>query len=163
MELITAAGVPARRVVLTYGTFDLFHVGHLNLLERLKALGDCLVVGVSTDEFNAGKGKQTIIPFADRLRIVQSIKCVDLAIAEESWDQKVADIQRYGVSVFGMGGDWEGRFDDLKQYCEVVYLPRTDGISSTSLKQLTRALDKNHIEDLKQALGVISAIIDKLD
>ncbi|GAB2496316.1 glycerol-3-phosphate cytidylyltransferase [Pseudoxanthomonas sangjuensis] len=152
-----------KKVVLTYGTFDLFHVGHLNLLERLKALGDYLIVGVSTDEFNAGKGKQTIIPFVDRLKIVQSVKCVDLAIAEESWTQKADDIRRYGVSVFGMGADWEGKFDDLRQYCEVVYLPRTEGISSTSLKQLTRVLDKGHIEDLKQALGIISAIVDKLE
>jgi glycerol-3-phosphate cytidylyltransferase len=152
-----------RKTVLTYGTFDLFHVGHLNLLERLKALGDYLVVGVSTDEFNAGKGKQTIIPFGDRLQIVQAIKCVDLAIPEESWDQKARDIRTHGVSVFGMGADWAGKFDDLRQYCEVVYLPRTEGISSTSLKGLLRVLDKRHVDELKQALGIISAIVERFD
>ena len=123
-----------KNVVLTYGTFDLFHVGHLNLLQRLKALGDYLVVGVSTDEFNATKGKQTIVPFADRQRIVQNIKCVDLAIPESHWEQKVGDIAKYGVSTFGMGADWTGRFDELKAHCNVVYLPRTEGISSTSLR-----------------------------
>lgn len=152
-----------RRVVLTYGTFDLLHVGHLNLLERLKALGDYLVVGVSTDEFNAQKGKQTIIPFQDRLRLVQSIRCVDMAIPENAWDQKVRDIHEYGVAVFGMGGDWIGRFDDLKAYCEVVYLPRTEGVSSSQLKQLLRVLDKTHIDEMRQALGVISSIVDQFD
>jgi glycerol-3-phosphate cytidylyltransferase len=151
------------RVVLTYGTFDLLHVGHLNLLERLKALGDCLVVGVSTDEFNAGKGKRTIIPFHDRLRLVQSMKCVDLAIPESSWEQKVADIRHYGVSVFGMGGDWQGKFDDLKQYCEVVYLSRTEDISSTHLKQALRVLGKEHMGELRQALGIISSIVDQFE
>jgi glycerol-3-phosphate cytidylyltransferase len=152
-----------RKVILTYGTFDLFHVGHLNLLERLKALGDYLVVGVSTDEFNAGKGKQTIVPFEDRLRIVQAIRCVDLAIPESSWEQKVTDIRAHGVSVFGMGADWSGKFDALKPYCEVVYLPRTEGISSTSLKGLLRVLDKTHVDELKQALGIISAIVERFD
>lgn len=152
-----------RKAILTYGTFDLFHVGHLNLLERLKALGDYLVVGVSTDEFNASKGKQTIVPFEDRLRIVQAVRYVDLAIPERSWDQKVHDIRTHGVSVFGMGADWTGKFDDLKPYCEVVYLPRTEGISSTSLKGLLRVLDKTHIDELKQALGIISAIVERFD
>lgn len=161
--LITASGQPARRVVLTYGTFDLLHVGHLNLLERLRALGDYLVVGVSSDAFNALKGKQTIIPFADRLRLVQALSCVDLAIPEESWDQKPSDIQRYGVSVFGMGGDWEGKFDDLGTLCEVVYLPRTAHISSTQLKQAMRVLGKGQLEDLRQALGLLSSIVDQFD
>lgn len=152
-----------KKVVLTYGTFDLFHVGHLNLLERLKALGDYLVVGVSTDEFNATKGKQTIVRFEDRMRIVQSIKCVDLAMAEQSWEQKADDIEKYAVSVFGMGADWAGKFDELKSRCEVVYLPRTEGISSTSLKQLMRVLDKEHIDDLREALQIISTIVDKFE
>lgn len=152
-----------RKAILTYGTFDLFHVGHLNLLERLKALGDYLIVGVSTDEFNASKGKQTIVPFKDRFRIVQSIKCVDLAIAEVSWEQKADDIRTHGVSVFGMGADWTGKFDNLEPYCEVVYLPRTEGISSTSLKGLLRVLDKTHVDELKQALGIISAIVERFD
>ena len=152
-----------KRVILTYGTFDLFHIGHLNLLERLKGLGDYLVVGVSTDQFNRGKNKKTIIEFKDRLRIVESLKCVDLAIPEASWDQKIRDIKFYNVSVFGMGHDWEGHFDDLKVYCDVVYLPRTEGISSTDLKSSLRILDKNHVEKMKSALDTISSIIEKFD
>lgn len=152
-----------KKVVLTYGTFDLFHVGHLNLLTRLAALGDRLVVGVSTDEFNKGKGKQTIIPYADRAAIVAGLKVVDQVVPEESWDQKVSDIKEYGVDVFGMGHDWTGKFDDLQQYCEVVYLPRTEGISSTELKQLLAVLDRSHVDDLKKALDLISSIVDRFD
>ena len=153
----------ADRVVLTYGTFDLLHVGHLNLLERLRALGTRLVVGVSTDEFNEVKGKRTDIPFADRLRMVQSMRCVDVAIPENCWEQKIRDIQHHGVSVFGMGSDWEGKFDELRQYCEVIYLPRTEDISSTSLKQALRVLGKEHIGELRQALGIISSIVDQFE
>lgn len=151
------------KVILTYGTFDLFHIGHLNLLQRLKDLGSYLVVGVSTDEFNATKGKQTVVRFEDRLRIVQNIKCVDLAIAENHWDQKRGDIEKHGVSVFGMGNDWAGKFDDLRDCCEVVYLPRTADVSSTSMKKLLSVLDKTHIDELKQALGILSTIIDRFD
>lgn len=152
-----------KKVVLTYGTFDLFHIGHLNLLNRLRALGDYLIVGVSTDQFNESKGKKTIVSFEDRLKIVAGLRCVDLAIPEYSWDQKVDDIKKYGVSVFGMGHDWEGRFDFLKDHCEVVYLPRTEGISSTALKKTLQALDRSHVDDLKKALDLISSIIEKLD
>lgn len=151
------------RYVITYGTFDLFHIGHLNLLERLKELGDYLIVGVSTDEFNAGKNKKTIIGFEDRLKIVQGLKCVDLAIPEVSWDQKIRDIQHYEIDVFGMGHDWQGHFDELKEYCEVVYLPRTEGISSTDLKNTLKILDKNHIDELKNALDTISTIIERFN
>ncbi len=151
------------KVVLTYGTFDLFHVGHLNLLTRLAALGDRLVVAVSTDEFNRGKGKQTIIPYADRAAIVAGLKVVDQVIPEESWEQKVSDIEEYGVDVFGMGHDWTGKFDDLRQHCEVVYLPRTEGISSTDIKKILSVLDRTHIEDLKKALDLISSIVDRFD
>lgn len=149
------------KVVLTYGTFDLFHIGHLNLLQRLRALGERLVVGVSTDDFNAGKGKQTIIPFEDRLRIVQNIKCVDHAFAETSWDQKHADIEEYAVSIFGMGADWTGKFDALKTHCEVVYLPRTEDVSSTYMKDLLQVFDKEHVNELRRALNTISSIVDR--
>jgi glycerol-3-phosphate cytidylyltransferase len=121
------------RVVLTYGTFDLFHIGHLRLLERAKALGDELLVGVSTDEFNAIKNKRSTIPFEHRRQIVQAMRCVTLAFPEKSWAQKEADIAKYKVDVFVMGDDWEGKFDSLKERCEVVYLPRTQDISSTLL------------------------------
>ena len=120
--------------VITYGTFDMFHIGHLNLLNRLSELGDELIVAVSTDEFNAIKGKKTLIPYEQRAEIVRNIKCVTEVIGEESWEQKVGDVKHYKIDVFAMGNDWEGKFDFLKPYCEVVYLPRTDGISSTELK-----------------------------
>lgn len=123
------------KTVLTYGTFDLFHVGHLRLLERARALGDRLVVAVSTDRFNEGKGKRTLIPYADRAAIVKALKVVDEVIPEESWEQKRDDVRRFNVATFVMGDDWAGKFDDLKDLCEVVYLPRTEGISSTELKQ----------------------------
>lgn len=153
----------AERVVLTYGTFDLFHIGHLNLLTRLRTLGDRLIVGVSTDEFNAVKGKKTVISFADRIEIVRALRCVDMAVPEECWEQKVGDIRRYGVTVFGMGGDWEGHFDDLKAYCEVVYLPRTQDTSSTDIRRTLNVLGSTHVSELKQALDLISSIVDRFD
>jgi glycerol-3-phosphate cytidylyltransferase len=121
--------------VITYGTFDLFHIGHLNLLRRLKSLGDRLLVGVSTDEFNAVKQKKTTIAFEERLEIVSAIRYVDGVFAEENWDQKVSDIQKYHANIFGMGDDWKGKFDYLNIYAQVCYLPRTDQISSTAIKQ----------------------------
>jgi glycerol-3-phosphate cytidylyltransferase len=125
--------------VLTYGTFDLFHIGHLRLLERLRALGDHLTVAVSTDEFNARKGKQAFIPFRDRLDIVSSLRCVDAVIAEHDWAQKREDIRRLGIDVFGMGDDWVGKFDELSDIARVVYLERTPDISSSAIKQSLRA------------------------
>ena len=122
------------KIVLTYGTFDMFHVGHLNLLNRLKNLGTKLIVAVSTDEFNALKGKKTLIPFDQRALIVQNIKGVDMVIAEDNWEQKIEDIKKYNIDIFAMGDDWEGKFDFLKDYCEVIYLPRTENISTTQLK-----------------------------
>ena len=123
------------KIVLTYGTFDMFHIGHLNLLNRLKSLGDKLIVAVSTDEFNSIKGKKTLIPFEQRALIVQNIKCVDMVISEENWEQKIYDIKKYNVDIFAMGEDWQGKFDFLKDYCEVIYLPRTQNISTTELKK----------------------------
>lgn len=122
-------------IILTYGTFDLFHVGHLKLLQRLKSLGDTLIVGVSTDEFNEVKGKKTLIPYEQRSLIVENIKCVDMVIPELDWGQKVKDIKKLNINIFAMGSDWTDKFDELKDYCDVVYLPRTENISSTSLKK----------------------------
>lgn len=115
------------KTIITYGTFDLFHIGHLKLLKRLEGLGDRLIVGVSSDEFNKVKGKTTIIPFEQRSEIVSSIKGVDLVIRENSWEQKKSDIGRYDVDILAMGDDWEGKFDDLKGLVEVLYIPRTKG------------------------------------
>ena len=123
------------KIVLTYGTFDMFHIGHLNLLNRLKNLGSKLIVAVSTDEFNSIKGKKTLIPFEQRALIVQNIKCVDMVISEENWEQKIYDIKKYNVDIFAIGDDWQGKFDFLKDYCEVIYLPRTQNISTTELKK----------------------------
>lgn len=120
--------------VITYGTFDMFHIGHLNLLNRLASLGDELIVAVSTDEFNALKGKKTLIPYEQRAEIVRNLKCVNRVIAEESWEQKQEDIKRLDIDLFAMGDDWKGKFDFLKPQCEVVYLPRTEDVSTTELK-----------------------------
>ena len=131
------------RVGITYGTYDLFHIGHLRLLERSRALCDRLVVGVSTDEFNAIKGKRTAVPFEDRAEIVAALRCVDLVIPESTWDQKRDDVQEHDVDVLVMGDDWSGQFDSLKEYCEVVYLPRTPGISTTELRGHVVELTRN--------------------
>ncbi len=120
--------------VLTYGTFDLLHRGHVRLLERAAALGDELIVGLSTDEFNRIKGKHAYMSYADREYILKAIRYVDRVIPERSWDQKVADVQRYHIDTFVMGDDWQGKFDFLKDYCEVIYLPRTQDISTTKIK-----------------------------
>lgn len=152
-----------KKTILTYGTFDLFHIGHLRLLERLRAMGDRLVVGVSTDEFNASKGKKTVVPFADRINIVRGLRCVDVAIAETCWEQKAKDIAEYQVSILGMGDDWTGKFDDLGSLCQVVYLPRTEGISSTQIRNSLRMLSAEHVRELKQALDLMSAIVERFD
>ena len=122
--------------VITYGTFDLFHIGHLNLLKRAKALGDYLIVAVSSDDFNLSeKGKVCQIKDVDRMEIVKAIRYVDEVILEENWEQKKLDVQKYDVDVFVMGDDWEGKFDFLKDFCEVVYLERTPEISTTVIKK----------------------------
>jgi len=129
-------------VVLTYGTFDMFHIGHLKLLQRLKSLGNKLIVGVSTDEFNSLKGKKTLIPYTQRALIVENIRCVDMVIPENSWEQKIEDIKRLNVDIFAMGDDWTGKFDFLEEYCDVIYLKRTQNISTTQLKiELNKFLD----------------------
>lgn len=129
-----------KTVVLTYGTFDVLHIGHINLLRRLKDLGDILIVGVSTDEFNAQKNKTSFQTYEERSQIVASLRYVDLVIPEYSWDQKVQDIKKYNVSIFGMGSDWEGKFDYLSDHCKVIYLPRTPDIDSSSFRQFLSGL-----------------------
>ncbi len=121
--------------VITYGTYDLLHVGHINLLRRAKALGDYLIVVVSSDEFNAIKGKKAYYSFEDRKKILEAIKYVDEVLPEYTWEQKIDDVVKNNVDVFVMGDDWKGKFDFLKDYCEVVYLPRTEGISTSKIKE----------------------------
>ena len=123
------------KTVITYGTFDLFHMGHLNIIKRAAKLGDYLIVAVSSDAFNASKGKKAYYSEQDRVAILESIRYVDKVILETSWDQKREDIEKYNVDTFVMGNDWQGKFDDLRSYCEVVYLPRTQGISTSKIKQ----------------------------
>jgi glycerol-3-phosphate cytidylyltransferase len=122
--------------VLTYGTFDLFHIGHIRLLERARALGDSLVVGLSTDEFNLKKGKKSVFGYAERFAILSAVRHVDKIIPEDNWEQKLDDVIANEISVFVIGDDWEGKFDFLMPHCEVVYLPRTSGISTTYIKYL---------------------------
>ena len=122
--------------VLTYGTFDLFHIGHIRLLERARALGDSLVVGLSTDEFNLKKGKKSVFGYAERSAILGAVRHVDKIIPENNWEQKLDDVIANEISVFVIGDDWEGKFDFLKPHCEVVYLPRTSDISTTYIKYL---------------------------
>ena len=126
--------------VITYGTFDLLHYGHINLLERAKNLGDFLIVALSTDEFNLNqKHNKSYFSYEKRKQLLQAIRYVDLVIPEESWEQKSSDIDLYDIDTFVIGDDWEGKFDFLKEKCNVVYLPRTPEISTTKIK--------NHIKN----------------
>ena len=122
--------------VITYGTFDLLHYGHINLLRRAKELGDYLIVALSTDEFNRDeKGKKCYFTYEQRKTLLEAVRYVDLVIPEENWEQKISDVKEFRVDTFVMGDDWAGKFDFLKDYCEVVYLPRTPEISTTQIKQ----------------------------
>ena len=121
--------------VITYGTFDLLHYGHVNLLQRAKQLGDYLIVALSTDKFNwEQKQKKCYFSYEERKRLLEAIRYVDLVIPEENWEQKISDVKEFKADVFVIGDDWEGKFDFLKEYCEVVYLPRTPEISTTQIK-----------------------------
>jgi glycerol-3-phosphate cytidylyltransferase len=122
--------------IITYGTFDLLHYGHIEILRRARELGDRLVVGLSTDDFNKTKEKKCEIPYEKRKEFLESIGYVDLVIPESSWDQKKKDIVDNEIDIFIMGDDWEGEFDYLEEYCKVLYLPRTVGISTTKLKSI---------------------------
>ena len=122
--------------VITYGTFDLLHYGHINLLKRAKALGEYLIVVISTDEFNwKEKQKKCYFTYEQRKSLVEAIRYVDLVIPETDWEQKKTDVHEYHIDTFVMGDDWKGKFDFLNDYCEVIYLPRTQNISTTELKK----------------------------
>ena len=121
--------------IITHGTFDLLHYGHINLLRRAKELGDHLIVALSTDEFNwKEKKKKSYFSYEKRKALLESIRYVDLVIPEENWDQKRSDVKEYHIDTFVMGDDWKGKFDSLSDICEVVYLPRTPEISTTKIK-----------------------------
>lgn len=123
--------------VLTYGTFDLLHYGHIRLLKRAKELGDYLIVALSTEEFNEIKGKKTYHNYETRKMMLEAIRYVDLVIPEENWEQKINDVREYHVDIVVMGSDWAGsdKFEYLNDYCNVVYLDRTEGISTSKIKQ----------------------------
>lgn len=125
--------------VITYGTFDTLHFGHIRLLARARALGDYLIVALSTDEFNALKGKKAFHSWEERKSLLEALRYVDLVIPENTWAQKADDIQLYRADVFVMGNDWEGKFDELAAHCEVIYLDRTEGVSSTQIRQVMTA------------------------
>ncbi len=129
--------------VITYGTFDLLHYGHINLLRRAKELGDYLIVALSTDEFNWNeKRKKSFFNYEQRKKLLESIRYVDLVIPEESWDQKRQDVKEYHIDTFVIGDDWKGKFDFLSDLCEVVYLPRTPEISTTQIKDALKGMNK---------------------
>lgn len=126
--------------VITYGTFDVLHYGHINLLKRAKALGDYLIVVLSSDEFNKLKNKKSYYNYEQRKAILEACRYVDLVVPEETWEQKISDVQKYQVDIFVMGDDWKGKFDFLKDYCEVIYLPRTQDVSSTKTKKYLKGM-----------------------
>ena len=129
--------------IITYGTFDLLHYGHINLLKRAKQMGDYLIVCLSTDEFNKNsKNKECYFSYEIRKQLLESIRYVDLVIPENNWNQKIDDIKEFGIDTFVMVDDWKGKFDFLKDYCEVIYLPRTKEISTTKIK---KDLEKNRV------------------
>lgn len=148
--------------VITYGTFDLFHIGHVNLLRRLRELGDRLVVGCSTDEFNAVKGKQSAMPYEHRAGILRAIRYVDHVFPERNWDQKREDIVREGARIFAMGDDWVGKFDDLGDVCEVVYLPRTRDVSTTEIRQVLHSLQQDRLNEVQRAAEHVVSLVSAL-
>lgn len=150
------------KTILTYGTFDLLHVGHVRLIKRLKSLGHYLIVGVSTDEFNKEKGKASIYPFEERREIIESISLVDKVIPEHSWDQKVRDINEHRVDILAMGDDWAGKFDTLSSEVEVVYLPRTEGISTTDVRTVISRVEEDKLLALECAVDQVSRLVTKL-
>lgn len=153
--------------LITYGTFDLFHIGHVRLLQRLSLLAPKVIVGLSTDEFNAIKGKQSFFSYEERKEILLSCKYVNEVFPEYNWEQKKDDIIKYSAKIFAMGNDWEGKFDYLSDVCEVVYLPRTEDISTTEIKRSLSLVTSEQCEDLKKsisnALKIISVISDNIN
>lgn len=148
--------------VLTYGTFDLFHVGHVRLLRRLSQLGDRLIVGCSTEAFNSLKNKTTIVPYEQRKETLEACRYVHKVIPEESWDQKRSDIRREKADIFAMGSDWAGHFDDLKDIVQVIYLPRTENISTTDLRRFATALQDEKIQALRETVSRLSKQVQGL-
>jgi len=147
-----------KKRIITYGTFDMFHIGHLKLLQRLSKMADEVIVAVSTDSFNEVKNKKVLIPYDQRAEIVSSIKYVTKVIPEENWEQKSEDIKKYEIDIFAIGNDWEGKFDFLREYCEVVYLERTRNISSTQLKKSLSSFLSIPKEEIINAFTILETL-----
>ena len=147
------------KTIITYGTFDIFHVGHIRLLKRLHDLGDRVIVGISSDEFNYIKGKKSFFSYDERAEIVAACRYVDEVFPEHNWEQKKQDIIKYKADVFAMGDDWLGKFDDLSGICEVVYFPRTENISTTKIKKNLSALKKDDIDKIERSLHNVIEIV----
>ncbi|ETS31900.1 glycerol-3-phosphate cytidylyltransferase [Photorhabdus temperata] len=145
--------------VITYGTFDLFHVGHIRLLKRLKTLGDYLIVVISTDDFNRLKGKKSFFSYEERKEIVEACKYVDMVLPENIWEQKRTDIIDNKVDILGMGDDWKGHFDDLNDVCEVVYLKRTEDISTTQIKNKLSVITPQKLQELEKSVHNVFDIV----
>lgn len=150
------------KTVITYGTFDLFHVGHIRLLKRLSELGDKLIVGISSDEFNEIKGKKSFFSYNERAEILLSCKYVTDVFPEHTWQQKRDDIIKNQASIFAMGDDWEGKFDDLNDICEVVYLPRTEDVSTTEIKNALSKVDNAELDRIESSLHDVIGIVKSL-
>lgn len=150
------------KTVLTYGTFDLFHVGHIRLLKRLSTLGDRLIVGISSDEFNRLKGKKSFFSYQERAEIVSSCQYVDQVFPEHNWGQKKEDILKYNADIFSMGDDWKGQFDELSTLCEIVYLPRTKDVSTTDIKLKLSSIGDKDLDKIEEALHDVIEIVKTL-
>jgi glycerol-3-phosphate cytidylyltransferase len=150
------------KIVITYGTFDLFHVGHVRLLKRLKSLGDQLIVGVSSDEFNLLKGKKSFFSYNERVEILKSCKYVDEVFPENDWNQKFDDIRSFNADIFAIGDDWKGKFDELSSCCEVVYIQRTEDISTTDIKRSLSSFNNIELEKIENDLHSIISIVKSL-
>jgi len=141
--------------VITYGTFDLLHRGHINILRRAKELGDHLTVAISSDEFNKVKNKTSFYSFEERKFLLESIKYVDEVIPEHDWEQKIKDVQQRKIDIFVMGDDWKWKFDFLEEHCKVQYFPRTEWISTTQLKSTLKWINNENIEKIEKVLEAL--------
>lgn len=141
--------------IITYWTFDLLHRGHINILRRAKELWDHLTVAISSDEFNKIKNKTSFYGYEERKFMLEAIKYVDEVIPENDWEQKVRDVKERNIDVFVMWDDWEGKFDFLREYCEVIYLPRTEWISTTQLKSTLKGINNENIEKIEEVLNAL--------
>ncbi len=150
------------KTVITYGTFDLFHVGHIRLLKRLSLLGEKLIVGISSDEFNEIKGKKSFFSYDERAEILASCKYVTEVFPEHNWQQKRDDIMKYQVDIFAMGDDWEGTFDELSDICKVVYLSRTEDVSTTDIKKALSKVDDSELDHIESSLHGVLEIVRSL-